>query len=63
MPGINDFWELTQKIRASFEIPQMRSKAQDVENDYSAPPAPKCICKKEFLLPLSPMFPCQDIRE
>ena len=63
IPGINDFQELTQKIRASFEIPQVRSKAQDVENDYSAPLAPKSICQKEFLPPLNPMFPCQDIRE
>ena len=63
IPGIKDFQELTQKIRASLEIPQVRSKAQGMENDYSAPPAPKCICQKEFLLPPNPMFPCQDIRE
>ena len=63
IPGINNFWELTWKIRASFEIPQVRSKAQDMENDYSAPPVLKCIHQKEFLLPPNPMFPCQDIRE
>ena len=43
MPGINDFQELVQKIRASFEVPQAKSKAQGVEKDYMAPPAPKCI--------------------
>ena len=63
IPGINDFQKLTKKIRASFELPQVKSKAQDVENEYSAPPAPKCICQKEFLPPLNQMFPCQDIRE
>ena len=63
IPGINNFWELTWKIRASFEILQVGNKAQNVENDYLAPPAPKCICQKEFLPPLNLMFPCQDIRE
>ena len=63
IPGINNFQELTQKIRAIFEIPWVRSKAIDMENDYSAPPAPKCICQKEFLPPPNLMFPCQDIRE
>ena len=63
IPRINDFWELAQKIRASIEIPQVKSKAQDIDNDYSAPLAPKCICQKEFLLPLNSMFPCQDVRE
>ena len=63
IPGINDFWELTQKIRASFELPWVKSETQDVKNDYLAPPAPKCICQKEFLPPLNPIFPCQDIRD
>ena len=63
MPGINNFREVAQKIRPSFELPHMKSKAQDVENDYLAPPAPKCICWKEFLLPLNLMSTCQDIRE
>ena len=43
IPGITDFWEFAWKIRASFKLPQVRSEAQDVENDYLAPPAPKCI--------------------
>ena len=61
--GINDFQELAQKIRASFEIPQAKSKAQDFKNDYLAPPVPKCICWKEFLPLPDPMFPSQDFRE
>ena len=63
IPGIKDFQELTQKIRASFELPQVKSKAQDVKNDYLAPPAPKCIHQKEFLPPQNPMLPSQDFRE
>ena len=63
IPGINDFQELTQKVRASFEIPQVKIKAQDVKNDYLAPPAPKCICWKEFLPLPNPMFPSQYFRE
>ena len=38
IPDIDDYQKLTQKIRASFEIPWVRSKAQQVENDYSLPP-------------------------
>ena len=34
IPGINDFWELAQKIRAYFELPQVKSEAQGVENHY-----------------------------
>ena len=63
IPGIDDFWELAWKIRASFEIPQVMSEAQGGDNDYSAPPAPACIYQKDFLPPLDPRFPCWDIRE
>ena len=61
--GVDDFWELTQKIRASFEIPQVRSKTQGGDNNYLAPPAPTCIYQKDFLPPPDPRFPCWDIRE
>ena len=63
IPGINDFQQLTWKIQASFELPQAKSIAQSVDNDYSAQPAPKCICWKEFLPPPNLMFPSQDFRE
>ena len=63
IPGINNSQELDQKIRASFEVPWAKSQAQDVKNDYSAPPAPKCISRKEFLSPQDQMFPSQDFRE
>ena len=43
IPGINDFQQLAQKIQASFELPQAKSKAQGVDNDYSAPLATKCL--------------------
>ena len=39
------------------------SKIHNIENYYLAPLAPRCLCQKEFLLLLSPMFPCHDIRE
>ena len=63
IPGIDNFWELAQKRGASYELLQARSKAQSVENDYLAPPAPKCICRKAFLPSQDQMFPCQDFRE
>ena len=61
--GINDLQELAQKIRASFEILQVRSKALDINDDYSAPPAPKCIHQKEFLPPPNLKFSSQDFRK
>ena len=61
--GIDNFQELAQKVRASFEIPQTKSMAQGVDNNYLAWPAPKCICQKEFLPLLNLMFPSQDFRE
>ena len=62
IPGIDDFWELAHKIRASYELPQARSRAQIVKNDYLVPPSPKCIHRKAFLPPQDLMFLCQDFR-
>ena len=61
--GVSNIQELAQKMRASFELPQWMSKIHDVKNYYLAPPAPRCIWQRAFLLPPDPMFPCQDIRE
>ena len=44
---ISDYHELSQKIRASFEIPWVKSTAQNGGNDYSALPTPLCICQKD----------------
>ena len=63
IPGVSNVQELAQKIGASFELPWWMSKIHDVNNYYLAPPAPRCIWQKAFLLPLDPMFPCWDIRE
>ena len=63
IPGIDDFQAPAWKIRAFYEVHQVDSKTQKVDNDYSLPPAPKCICQKAFLLPQDPRFPCQDYRE
>ena len=34
-----------------------------MENDHQAPPAPPCLCWKNFLLPPDSIFACQDIWE
>ena len=60
---VGNFQELAQKIWASSELSQWMSDIHDIENYYLAPPAPKCLCQKDFLLPPDPMFPCQDIQE
>ena len=52
-----------QKVQASFEIPWVRCKALKVSNDYSMPPAPKCIGRKAFLPIPDPRMPCQDYSE
>ena len=46
-----------------FWAPLHEELSPGVNNDYSAPPASDCICQKEFLPPLNPMFPSQDFRE
>ena len=63
IPNIDDYQKLAQKIRASFEILQVRSKTQQVKNDYLSPPTPKCIGWKTFLPILDPTIPCWDYRE
>ena len=39
-----------------------QSQAPKGENDYSTPPAPKCIGKERFLLPQDPQMGSQDYR-
>ena len=63
IPEVDDYWELAQMIQASFKLPWQMSKLHDVENYYLAPPAPPCLCQKDFLPLPNPKFPCQDIRE
>ena len=64
IPNVTDnHCRLAQKVQASFEIPQVRCKAVKVINDYSLPPAPKCVGRKAFLLIPDPRMPCQDYRE
>ena len=38
------------------------SEVYEDENYHLAPPVPKCLCQKDFLLP-HPRFPCHDIWE
>ena len=46
--GVEDPWELTCKIRASFYIPEVRMRAF-LEQVYTVPPAPKCLNRNAFL--------------
>ena len=48
IPGVEDPWKLTWKIQASFLIPKIRSKVF-LGQDYTAPPAPKCLIQNVFL--------------
>ena len=57
IPGINNFWELTWKIRASFELPWMKNEDQNVDNVYSAPPAPKWYLTERLLTTSKPDIP------
>ena len=57
---VEDHQELTQKGRSSLKVPMVRSQAQGGKNNYSAPPAPKCIGKDRFLPPLDPWMGSQD---
>ena len=56
IPEVDDIQELAQKTQASFELPQWMSEVYDIENYYLAPPAPKCLHQKDFLLLLDPRF-------
>ena len=59
IPQVDDAQKLAWKVQASFEIPQVRCQVLQFDNDYSAPPAPKCISRKAFLLAPNPEMPCQ----
>ena len=47
--GVEDPWKLTWKIQASFSIPEVRSRVFPGQ-DYTSPPAPKCLTWNMFLL-------------
>ena len=49
IPGVDDHQELAQKVWASFKLPQQISEWHGMENYHQAPPAPPCICQKDFL--------------
>ena len=63
IPHVDNHCRLSQKVQASFKISWVRCKALKVCNDYSSPPAPKCVGRKAFLPIPDPMIPCQDNRE
>ena len=47
IPGVEDPWKLIQQIWAS-SIPEVRSRVFPGQ-DYTAPPAPKCLTCNVFL--------------
>ena len=47
---VDDIQKLGWKIQASFELPWWMSVKHAIQNYYLAPPAPYCICQKDFLL-------------
>ena len=49
IPGVKDLQKLTQKIWASFYIPDVRTRAF-LEQEYTVPPALKCLNRNAFLL-------------
>ena len=51
------------EVMSFFWDPQVRCKALKVSNDYSSPPAPKCVHRKAFLPIPDPRIPYQDYRE
>ena len=55
--GVKDSWKLTCKIPVSFYIPKVRMRAF-LEQEYTAPPAPKCLNRNAFLLD---ELPYQDV--
>ena len=63
IPDVEDYKKLTQKIWALFEIPKARYETLKDINDYSVPPAPKCIGRKLFLPAPDSRLPCQDYHQ
>ena len=63
IPNVEDYRKLAWKICASVKIPRVRCEALKVTNDYSTPPALKCVERKLFLLAPEPRLPCQDYHE
>ena len=59
IPGVKDPWKLVCKIWASFSIPKIRSRAFQGQ-DYTVPPAPRCLNWNAFLLD---ELPYQDVQQ
>ena len=63
IPNAGDPKRLAHKIHASFEIPQVRSEALMVSNNYTMPPAPKCLQRQMFLPVPNTHLSCQDYHQ
>ena len=49
IPGVKDQWKVAHKIWASFYIPKVRMRTF-LGQEYTMPPAPKCLSRNTFLL-------------
>ena len=58
VPKVDDYQKLAWEVQASFEVPWQINKLHSVENYHHAPPAPPCICQKNFLLQHDSKFTC-----
>ena len=59
VPGIKDRCKFTQKIRASFYVPEVHLRASP-EQVYTAPPAPQVLDRGAFC---PEKFAYQDVRQ
>ena len=64
VPGVDDYKKLAHEVQASFfSTPKKASEQLQVKNDHQAPPAPPCLCQKNFLPPPDSIFTCWNIWE
>ena len=63
VPGVDKYEKLAHEVQASFQLLKSSSEQCRVKNNHQAPPAPPCLCQKNFLLPPDSIITCQDIQE
>ena len=61
--GVDNYEKLTHEVQASFQLLKRASEQCQVKNKHQTPPAPPCLCWKNFLPPPDSIFACWDIQE